>query len=44
MHITFWLQVKRPRGKHSCRWENIKVDLKEGFQVVVWGHLAQDRN
>jgi hypothetical protein len=36
---------KRPLGRSGCRWEDIKVDLRE----IGWGgmdliHLAQDRD
>jgi hypothetical protein len=37
---------KRPLGRPRRRWvDNIKVDLKEiGLGVMVWTHLAQDRD
>jgi hypothetical protein len=31
---------KRPLGRPGCRWEDIKVYLKQG---VKWNHLAQHR-
>jgi hypothetical protein len=36
---------KRPLGRPRCRWEDIKIDLREaGFGNVDWIHLAQDRD
>jgi hypothetical protein len=42
--------VEKPEGKRSlmrprCRWEDIKMDLREkGFWGVDWIHLAQNRD
>jgi hypothetical protein len=34
---------KRPPGRPRCRWEDIKLDLRETrFGDVDWIHLAQD--
>jgi hypothetical protein len=36
---------RRPLGRPRCRWEDIKMDLREiGFGDVDWIHLAQDRD
>jgi hypothetical protein len=37
---------KRPFGRPRRRWDdNIIIDLREiGLEVVVWIHLAQDRD
>jgi hypothetical protein len=37
---------KRPLGRRRRRWEdNIRIDLREiRWEVVVWMHLAQDRD
>jgi hypothetical protein len=36
---------KRPPGRPRCRWEDIRMDLREeGWEGVDWMHLAQERN
>jgi hypothetical protein len=36
---------KRPLGRRRCRWEGIRMDLREsGWKGVDWMHLAQDRS
>jgi hypothetical protein len=37
---------ERPLVRRRCRWEdNIRMDLREiGWEVVVWIHVAQDRD
>jgi hypothetical protein len=36
---------KRPLVRPRCRWENIRMDLREtGYEGVAWMHLAQDRD
>jgi hypothetical protein len=36
---------KRPLGRPRCRWEGIKVDLKElCWEDVDWMNVAQDRD
>jgi hypothetical protein len=35
---------KRPLGRPSRRWEDIRMDLREiGWEGVDWIHLAEDR-
>jgi hypothetical protein len=35
---------KRRLGRPGCRWEDIRMDLREiGSEGVDWIHLAQDR-
>jgi hypothetical protein len=35
---------KRPLGRCRCRWDNIRMDLREmGLEVMDWMYLAQDR-
>ena len=39
------LDGKRPLGRPRCRWEDIKVDLKElCWEGVDWMDVAQDRD
>jgi len=36
---------KRPPGRPRCRWQDIKMDLRDvGRGGVDWMHLAQDRD
>jgi hypothetical protein len=36
---------KRPLGRPRCRWEHIKMDLREiGWGGMDWIDLAQDRD
>jgi hypothetical protein len=36
---------KKPFGRPRCRWDNIRMDVREiGWKVVEWMHLAQDRD
>jgi hypothetical protein len=47
MHTAFWWRKKegkRPLGTHRCRWEGIKMDLREiGWGSMDWINMAQDR-
>jgi hypothetical protein len=37
-------QGKRPLGRHTCRWDNIKLGQREiGCEVMGWIQLVQDR-
>jgi hypothetical protein len=46
----YTFQSKKPEGKtplirHRCRWEdNIRIDLKVGWEGVGLIHLSQDRD
>jgi hypothetical protein len=44
--IQFWLEnLTRPLLTPRCRWEDIRMDIREtGWEVVHWINLAQDRN
>jgi hypothetical protein len=50
MRYIYKILVAKPEGKRPlrrprCRWEDIKMDLKEtGYGGVDWIHLAQDRD
>jgi len=34
---------KRPLGRCRCRWEDVRIDLRQiGWEGVDWIHLAQD--
>jgi hypothetical protein len=36
---------KRLLGRSGCRWEDVRMDLREiGWEGEDWIHLAQDRN
>jgi hypothetical protein len=36
---------KRPLGRPTRRWNDIRIDLKDiGWEGVDWMHLAQDRD
>jgi hypothetical protein len=36
---------KRPYGIPRCRWDDIRLDLREvGGEGVDWMHLAQDKD
>jgi hypothetical protein len=46
---AYWILVGKPEGKRPlgaprCRWEDIKLDLREiGWGSMVWFGLAQGR-
>jgi hypothetical protein len=48
MHIRFWWEKpegKRPLRRPTCRWVDIKMDLREiGWGGVDWIDLAQYRD
>jgi hypothetical protein len=39
------LEGKRPLGRPRCRWDDIRMDLREiGWGGIDWIDLAQDRD
>jgi hypothetical protein len=35
---------KRPLGRPKCRWDTIRMDLRETYENLWWIHLAYDRD
>jgi hypothetical protein len=36
---------REPLGRHRCRWENIRMDLRElNWECMNWIDLDQDRD
>jgi len=42
--LTIKPEGKRPLGRPRCRWEDIKMDLREVGRGGDWMELAQDRD
>jgi len=39
------LEGKRPLRSPECRWNYIRMDLREiGWEVIYWIHLAEDND
>ena len=42
---AFKILTGKPSGRPRCRWDNIRMDLKEiGINTRNWVDLAQDRD
>jgi hypothetical protein len=40
-----WTSVKGPLGRPGCKWEDIRLELREiGWEVLNWIHLAQGKD
>jgi hypothetical protein len=37
------LEAKRPVGRPRCRWDDIKMNLKNRLEGMDWTYLAQGR-
>jgi hypothetical protein len=39
---VYKILVKKPEGKPKCRWDNIRMDLREIGWEVDWIYVPQD--
>jgi len=50
MRNAYYILVGKPEGKRQlgrprCRWEDIRMDLREReWEGVDWKHIAEDRD